>query len=153
MAWLDNDTIQQIRSMTENNHSVSEIRTATKCCAATIRKYQRQFGHLTYVSKGGNVARTLLIPPFAEDAQAKDERRSEEETPAMLITAQRVELTGMATMFKYIMDAGKKTITIEGEGVLGEIEIEKLLELAKEIKEVHKMANKLTSNKFGVFEG
>ena len=146
MRELSMEIRNEIIDMTNNGHSVAEIHNVTKVSKGTIRKYQRlaESRSAENMERGGIVSRTIPVTHFAKKETV------EEDDLAVILTDQQITITGALTSTKYRAGSGKDFVTIEGEGLVGEIKIEDIPKFADELRGVYNFATRMKCNKFDI---
>ena len=146
MRELSMEIRNEIIDMTNNGHSVAEIQNVTKVSRGTIRKYQTlaESRSAENMKRGGVVSRTIPVPHFAKKEIVEDK-----DSPVIL-TDQQITITGALTSTKYRAESGKDFVTIEGEGIVGEIKIEDILKFSDELRGVYNFATRMKCNKFDI---
>lgn len=136
----------EIVALTKEGKKISEIMEATKVSKGTVQKYQAQAGLRSpgERERGGVISRTIPIGPFA------DNRKVEEEPDPVLIADQVLTIFGTDTMTSFRGMATKDTVSIEGNNLMGEIKVEDMPKLAKEIMGAYKLIKKMKSNRYGL---
>lgn len=136
----------EIIALTKEGKKVSEIMAATKVSKATVQKYQAQAGLRSpgERERGGVISRTIPIAPFA------DNQKVEEEPDPVLIADQVLTICGTDTMTTFRGTATKDVVNIEGNNLMGEIKVEDMPKLAKEIMGAYKLIKKMKNNRYGL---
>lgn len=150
MKEIKTELRNEILYLTKNGKTQKEISDITGCARATIRKYQREAGLEPNdpTNKGGRISRNIPITELTEAKSSTAIAEEEEESCPVMIADQTLKIVGADTMIEYRAELSRKTISVEGSLLVGEIEIDKLLSIAKELKAVHKMVTKMKQNRF-----
>ena len=139
----------EVVAMTKAGNSVTQICEALDISKPTVSKIRRESGLTGLYGKGGTVAKTI---PFSEIAKNSKKEIVEEEVPPVLINDQSIEICGTETMTRFKAELRKDSVTIEGELIVGEIKIDKIIDLANELKGVYNLVTKMKGNRFGLME-
>jgi len=139
----------EIVKMTKEGYTVDEICARLGVSSATIYRVRKESGLSHMNDKGGKIAKTI---PVTELKKPVKEEKVKEDVPPVLIADQAIEICGTETLTTYKAELKKDSISVSGDLVIGEIKIDKILDLANELKGVYNLVTRMKGNRFGLME-
>ncbi len=139
----------EIVKMTKEGYTVDEICIRLGVSSATIYRVRKESGLSNMNGKGGKIAKTIPVTELEKPVKAE---KVEEDIPPVLIADQAIEICGTETLTTYKAELKKDSISVSGDLVIGEIKIDKILDLANELKGVYNLVTRMKGNRFGLME-
>jgi transposase-like protein len=139
----------EIVKMTKEGYTVDEICAHLGVSSATIYRVRKESGLSHMNDKGGKIAKTIPVTELEKPVKAE---KVEEDIPPVLIADQAIEICGTETLTTYKAELKKDSISVSGDLVIGEIKIDKILDLANELKGVYNLVTRMKGNRFGLME-
>jgi len=139
----------EIVKMTKEGYTVDEICARLGVSSATIYRVRKESGLSHMNDKGGKIAKTIPVTELEKPVKAE---KVEEDIPPVLIADQTIEICGTETLTIYKAELKKDSISVSGDLVIGEIKIDKILDLANELKGVYNLVTRMKGNRFGLME-
>jgi len=139
----------EIVKMTKEGYTVDEICARLGVSSATIYRVRKESGLSHINDKGGKIAKTIPVTELEKPVKTE---KVEEDIPPVLIADQTIEICGTETLTTYKAELKKDSISVSGDLVIGEIKIDKILDLANELKGVYNLVTRMKGNRFGLME-
>lgn len=148
---IGEEKVKKIVEMGEQGKRISDIVNATGVSDYTVGRYLKMYGIKPASGNGGLVSKTIQLNPIEckrEDSikeEATDVIENTVKPSPVIVMEQSVQAKGEATGSVYRILSSKSSISIDGEIVVGEIEIEDIPKFVEELKKIYTMANYLKS--------
>lgn len=147
MKQLSIEMRNEIIGLAKNGHNQIEISESTGVSTATIRKYLKEAGVLTFNprDKGGRISKTILVSDMPEK---HEEAKEDDEILPVMLAHQIIEIAGTETMTTYRAETAKDYVVLEGEFLIGQIKINDIPKIIQEMKGVYNMVTRMKSNRW-----
>lgn len=139
----------EVVDMTNRGCSNLEICETVGISKATLSRIRKERGLKATGGRGGVISRT--IPAYELERGFKSEESvAEDDDVPIVIADQLVLIAGTETATQFKCELRKDTVSVEGDLVVGEVRIDQLLSLSKELKAVYNLAMRMKGNRFEI---